>query len=535
MSFMRGSFVMFVLLPVIALFAVFWGGAWGSDLGGDPDEPAHAVTSLLVRDFLVTADHSAPGHFAREYYKDFPKIALGHYPPFYYVVSALVLLVAPNIGALVALQGVLMAVLGGLVFASARRVIGVFPAVCAALMTMLVPMMWKLGLHVMADWLLACLCYLAVLCWVRYCERPTVGRSLLFGLVAALAILTKGSGIMLGAIPPLVLLLRRQWPLLRTWSWWAASVPVLLLAAPWIVLTAGITKEGMTGQTTLEFFRSAVAYYGVTLPETFGGLWLALAVVGLAIWLHRAWLRSISDREATLLACLGGCLAIILFIPAGLSSRYLAPVVPVLVLLACAGARGVSDLLLPARMRAWAASGLLILALALVLQMHGMPQKEVHGFAEAAAFVQAQPQPDSMQRDFWLVSSEAKGEGAVIAEAAFRLPQRAPSRLRIYRAGKELGASDWLGRGYQPAFATEPAVLAHLDKLGVRWVFVDLSGPEKLRVAHERLLETALRNAPGQWRLARTQAITRAPGVTGELLVYRSLARTNVAAAAAAP
>ncbi|MDZ4289338.1 MAG: hypothetical protein U0984_15335 [Prosthecobacter sp.] len=126
MSPLRIFAAAFVLMLALAVIAVWAGGGWLSDAAGDPDEPAHAVTSLLVRDFLAGEDWAHPAAFGKEYYKNFPKIAMGHYPPVYYLVAGLVLLLWPKIGALLVLQAALLAALGTLVFVAARRIAGPF-------------------------------------------------------------------------------------------------------------------------------------------------------------------------------------------------------------------------------------------------------------------------------------------------------------------------------------------------------------------------------------------------------------------------
>jgi len=510
------SFI-FALLACLIFMAVLapLGGGLRSDLGGDPDEPAHAVTSLMMRDYLVHAPGRNPLGFARIYYEDFPKVAIGHYPPGYYLLGGVALLAWPGQTTLLVLQIVLAALTGALTFIFARRMLTLTSAALAAAVTMALPLMLKVTQHVMADMLLAVVCLLAALCWVRFLEKPSVRASLLFGFVAAAAILTKGSGLLLGAVPVVALLMRRDFTALRTWRWWAAGLPVALLALPWMVLTARITREGMTGQSTSQFFAEAVPYYLQVMPAAFSWGLSLLMLAGLVRLLCAALRGPLPPVESVLLAMLAGGWAIMLLVPAGVTTRYFVPSVPFMAVLALIGAEWLTARL-TAKLRPWAVAALVGGSFAFVAEI---PQKQVHGFAEAAAHaLQADP-PKSPTR--WLVSSEARGEGAVIAEAAFRLPQRHPSPLRIYRAGKELSASDWLGRGYKAAFATEAEVLAHLDQIGVTWVFVDLSVPEKFRVPHMAQLEQALRSAPDIWTPVLTQPVTRQPGVTGQMLVFR--------------
>ncbi|NIP96904.1 MAG: hypothetical protein GWO24_27105, partial [Akkermansiaceae bacterium] len=59
-----------------------------------------------------------------------------------------------------------------------------------------------------------------------------------------------------------------------------------------------------------------------------------------------------------------------------------------------------------------------------------------------------------------LVSADARGEGAFISEVAI-LDGNRPSHT-VERSSKTLSKSDWLGRGYQEAFATDQQLLSFL-------------------------------------------------------------------------
>jgi hypothetical protein len=78
------------VLFVCALLVQYASGAFGSTTRPDnPDEPARIVTGLMVRDYLVHGLGQPPMAFAREYYVHYPKVALAHWPPLFYVVQAL--------------------------------------------------------------------------------------------------------------------------------------------------------------------------------------------------------------------------------------------------------------------------------------------------------------------------------------------------------------------------------------------------------------------------------------------------------------
>lgn len=521
-------------LLMLCLFAVTAGAALlldhrlDMDLGGDPDEPAHAVTSLMVRDYLAGGFLQPPAEFAKRYYADFPKVAIGHYPPVYYLFGGLALLAWPRPETLLLLQGCIAAAVAWVTWLFGRRMMSDLAAGAAGLLTILLPLMLKIQEMAMADLLLTLLVLLAARSWVRFLESPGVRPALAFGLLAAAAILTKGSGLMLGAVPVLSLVLLSRVSLLKDWRWWLAGVPVGLLAFPWMLLTAKITREGMVEQGMAEYFREALPAYLNEWHHSHGLLLILLACMGLACFLVRCVRRrSVTSEQAVLLSILAGGAAILLLVPAGITSRYLAPLVPFLALLAACGA-----LLLIERLpllRNWKGFVSVMVLLAGLIQPWQMFwAKEVHGFSEAVSKVlpdiaAATPQIQA----HWLVSSDPRGEGGIIAEAAFRLAQRAPSPLRVHRASKDLSTSDWLGRGYQMADRTEKQMLARLDSLKVDTVFLDQSMRENQRMAHHELLARSLASAPEVWKLAGTVSVTRMSWEKGEMRIYRRQPRVG--------
>ncbi len=119
--------------------AFFWQsrlGAYQSEFGGHPDEAAHVVTGLFIRDALVETWHYATGgfhgspvrigkEFADRYYTHYPKIGLGVWPPFFYLVqSAWTWPFGASRTALLLLLCALAAALAWLVFRVVREELG---------------------------------------------------------------------------------------------------------------------------------------------------------------------------------------------------------------------------------------------------------------------------------------------------------------------------------------------------------------------------------------------------------------------------
>ncbi|MES2597051.1 MAG: glycosyltransferase family 39 protein [Verrucomicrobiota bacterium] len=517
----RSSDLPIFVVILLATFAALWvfcsqTGALQSDLGGDPDEAAHAVTSLMIRDYLVDGLGQMPMKFARDYYEHYPRVALGHFPPFYYLVAGAVLVIRDSPEVLFLLQAFLMAVLAAQTWLLGRRFLPSWLAAVAAMLGCALPLALKLVQHIMSDVLLAVLCLWAVFAWVSYLRGPTIKRALWWGCIAAAAILTKGSGMLLCVLPPMATLLTGQWRLIKTPSWWCAALPVGVLAGPWMIYSTKISKEGMTDLTPAQYVLEAIPYYLDAMPQVFGWGLTVLAIFGILVSIrHTVQNHVVSAEAATLWALMTGTSAILVLVPVGLTTRYLLTLMPVVMLAAAYGAAHVMRFL-SYRSRLMAGTVILLAGFSLVA---ALPVKDVHGFAEAARL--AGPPTTSDPAENWLISSDPRGEGAVVAAGAFQSDLRAPSHLHVYRGGQQLAASDWMGRGYKTAVETPEALLRLLDERNITWVMVDLSVAENLRRSHDRLLEQTLQSAGTSWKLVREQEVVRRPGQKGRLLVYQ--------------
>ncbi len=80
-------------LPLVDRFLQILSGAYRAEFAGYPDESAHYVTSLMVRDFIAGGNYTNPVQFADDYYAHYPKVALGHWPPLFYAFGGLWMLI----------------------------------------------------------------------------------------------------------------------------------------------------------------------------------------------------------------------------------------------------------------------------------------------------------------------------------------------------------------------------------------------------------------------------------------------------------
>ena len=100
------------------------------------------------------------------------------------------------------------------------------------------------------------------------------------------------------------------------------------------------------------------------------------------------------------------------------------------------------------------------------VNLRALPPVSRPGFSAAADVLTARG------AGVFLVSSDAGGEGMLIAEVAMR--ERRPAST-VLRASKTLYSANWNGGDYRPRFRTTAEVAAFLDRERVRAVVVDLS------------------------------------------------------------
>ena len=511
--------LIFSVCTVLILCFEWLNGAFSSDLGGDPDEAAHAVTALMVRDYVVDGLGQSPMKFARQYYEAFPRVALGHYPPFYYMVAVPWLLPGASINMLFVLQALTLAGLATLTYHMGRRFLPRVLAAAAGMGVAALPMALKLSLHVMSDVLLALLCLWAAILWARYLRMPSIRRALVWGCVASAAILTKGSGIGLCLLPPLATLLAGKWRLALTGSWWCSALPVAVLAAPWMLYSTGISKEGMTELSPWQYFLQALPYHLKAMPVVFGWPFTILGAAGIVGGLISGWRRkALLPETASLTGMAFGMTAVLLLVPVGLSMRYMLTLAPAMLMAVAAALHWIPR---QGKLTLWGKALSIFACNLLLLPPSILLRKEVSGFDTAVT--RSGISASGTSRENWLVGSDPRGEGAVIAAAAFDCPLRSRFLLRVYRGSKELSSSDWMGRGYKPAFNTPKELLEHLDRLKITRVFVDLSVPANQRKEHERLLEAALVNSHASWAMEFEQTVKRSPGLIGRMRVYKRL------------
>lgn len=510
----------------VVLFATSVGlqwrnGAYSSDIGDDPDEPAHVVTSLMMRDYLATGlwHGENPMKFAQRYYDAFPKVALGHYPPGFYLVAGVWLLPISSKTALLLLIAVLTAAVG-MVTANLGRRLRLDHAFVAGLGFVLLLLTQKQSMLVMSDLMLCAGLLLAAAAFASFLDQPTAKNALLFGALAAATMLTKASGAALVLVPPIAIALTGRWKLLLNWRLWLAPVPVLLTAVPWTLRTYKITKEGMVDMTVAQYFPEAVKFYFGELVPSLGVVLVGgtLGAIALALhgWFTRGWRPS--PLAAALIALTFSTLLLYCVSPSGLSARYLLPLAPAALLATIWVIDRSVKMFSGAANASLASLSVAILALVVQFVFPGSDSRGKHmsGFSETAEKLLTS---DSSGRV--LISSDARGEGALTAELAFRITRREESPWQVVRASKFMASSDWIGREYESKFADTAALAAALKSEHVAWVIHDTGIPAERELAHHRLMRKLVDDAGAVEVVARIASGRSAGTKPFELILCR--------------
>jgi MFS family permease len=501
----------FILALAIALAFQYWNGSYHVDLGMTGDEAAHFVNSMVIRDYLTQGLGSNPLDFARQYYAHLPRVSIGHWPPFFYLVDALlVALWDRSIQAAIVFQAVILAALSACTGAMAGRRYGFIAGGGAALAMLLAPIPLYLVNAVMIDNFMALVMLLAALAWARYAQSRRLFWCCGFALVSSAAILTKGSGFALALVPLLYAGLSGKWRLLIAGRIWLAASIVAVLTLPWTLLTMRFVADGFNFQPGLAYSTLAVERYGAALGPTFGYAVLVAFIFGAGAILRESRRDKTNTYappiETSLLAL---ALAVIIFqiaAPADIAPRYLIPsIAPVLLI----SLRGVAAACALFRITGkWPLTAGIYAVLALnAAQTFRAPRVGSHLMDRVAEEIVA----SNGDNPLILAAASPNGEGALIAEFAALDPNR---RNYVVRGTKLLASGDFMGANYTLQYSTDEAAAKAIaaDRFG--WIVIELGRESEVWPHVSQVLRSAARQ-PAWQRIAFYQGYGRA------VLLYR--------------
>lgn len=475
----------------MVVFLQWQGGVYRGEFGSEPDEAAHYVTGLMVRDYITAGFPGNPMNFAKDYYDHYPKVALGHWPPgFYLIQAAWTLPFSASHTSVFLLMAFLAALIATVIFSALQQEFGRTLAVVGAITFCALPLVQAFSGAIMTEIPIALLALLAAICLGRFLERERTVDMVGFGLFASAAILTKQSALFLAALPVLGVLLTRKYHLLKRPAFWLAAVIVTVLCGPWTLATLKLASDGWTDEGWgWGFTGKAFPFYLLKLYTATGIALALLSALGLTVKLSAS---NSTDKKSGMWAALSALLvSVVLFhmvVPCGYEARHLIPALPAIVIFAVAGADWLAAKLICRGLQPRFAITLVfgVATLAFLAETFQIPQKGYQGFGTvAAALLQ---NPDAKQSIF-LVSSDARGEGMFVSELALREPR--PGHI-IRRASKELASSSWSGGGYQSKFTDERTLVNALKQRHVGYVVLDQSVSGRLRRDYHDLLFRAV-------------------------------------------
>jgi hypothetical protein len=491
-----------VLLLATVVFLQWLAGALTAEFSGYPDEASHYISGLLVRDYAAAGFPSGPMGFAQDFYMRYPYMAIGHWPPLFYCLEgAWMFLFSPARISVMLLMALITAALAASLYRALRSEFGDLPALISALLLVCSPLVQKYSAMVMLDMLLALLGFWAVLYLARFFETGRWQDSAKFGVIASLAILTKGNGFYLALVPPIALLLTQRFYLVKRAAFWLPALIVAPACAPWHLFTMHLMLPTFEESAGMEFTTRAIRFYSVLAAKSVGLVILALMAIGFfACVVKPLAKRRVATKWGVMAAYLFSILIFYCVVPAGIEARYLIAAMPPIFMFFNAGAAYLARLstagMVKPRSMQLQMNFLLLLAIFVFAgTSFAIPRKQSYGFRAAVSYLIAQP---DFKNSLSLVSSEtSSGEGLFVSEVAMR---GARNEHAILRASKLLAVDDWNMTHYTPRYRTAHALMDCLEKTPIGFIVMDMS-PGQKQYEHQRQLLEILGSRPDEWKL----------------------------------
>jgi hypothetical protein len=251
------------------------------------DSSRHAMDGVFLRDFFLEGGLLRPIRFASDYYRQYPAINIGFYPPFFYLSSV------PFLALFGASHAVSQAVVslyalaaGVFAYLLALRAMDGFSALAAAVGMLCLPEMALWSRQVQIDVPAIALLLATAWCLMRYLECGA--RRFLFAttICLGLAILTRAQAIC--AVPPVLyfLFLHRHNAGAPMRLRLLALLPLALLAMPSVAMVAYFSRinssqvadmPGMPKLLSIENW----TWYAQQLPDQLGWPALVFVIAGL--------------------------------------------------------------------------------------------------------------------------------------------------------------------------------------------------------------------------------------------------------------
>jgi hypothetical protein len=388
------------------------------------------------------------------------------------------------------MMALLTAMMAAWLYALLRERYGRIGAWCGSLALLTLPGILVSDASIMTEIPQAFLMLGAIAALGTYLDRGTAGPALQFGMWSAAALLAKGSAVALAPVPVIGAGLTRHWKLFRSVWFWAPALIVLCVAGPWYRLAPDALHQRVAANGGPGLATWRLQFPPMLWTPQFGWAISLLVCAGIVVTFVRA-IRGVALRgweaSATGLVI---CASVFPFFFAVWENRHQIEAAPAFILLAAAGLSWLGSML-PWRGSRFRAAVLLCGTVATMAWnvAHATVQPEMGYRRLAQAIVRAEGEPIESV----LISSDAQGEGALIAELA-QLDAR-PGRF-VLRSSKVLAQSSWMGRLHY-SFDTRTQLEELLAKVPAQVVVLDRArlGQD----SHAELLATTLSASPDVW------------------------------------
>ncbi len=491
--------LLWAVFAVLAALAVVLGRADRDtpEFGRHPDESAHFITGTLVYDWVKAGFPRPVVDYAMRYYARYPKVALGHWPPVFYCVQGIwYTFFGVSRGSATALTSAISFVFLTVLFECLRRRVTAPSAFLALVMVSGSYVFQYVNSVFMADTLVAVLSIGAIWCFSIYLDRGDLASVFGFGVLSALAILTKQDAIVLAVVPPLSVLVRGRWELLKDWRFYIPAIVVVALCAPYYWFTLGLTHSAWDGLARKSLTQKAWFLAGGF--ALCGPMSLALSLFGAIAALFAARRSSqVANILAVLIAHAVGVIGVQLATPVSFDPRYRTALIPIAAFFAASAFQAVLGW--KHGMPALKLAGLTVVTGLLIVNQPLSAARKVSGYRQAVESLSEQPGFQVV-----MVCSDPQGDGAVTAE--FRL-QRPSGRFLVIRADKVLASATWMNQHYRLLHETPEAVEKYLVDQPVHYVLIDDWGKES--GAHYDVLQDLLKAYPDRFTLLGSFPIER--------------------------
>ena len=483
------------------------------------DPPAHFTSGVMVYEYLRSALGVNPLKFAEGFYVRYPKVAIGQWPPVYYVIQTLwYCLFGVSIRAAQTLSAIISLGLAWLLYRRLRLAGLSGGAFLAVLLFLAMPLIQKASWQIMSDLLTGLFVFLAVMTFSSLLQQPRWQTGCRFLLWSLLAILTKGTAWALGPFVLLApLLAGRTGCYKASWYWGSALLMAVLAAVFFLVMNS----KGMGYPIDIAYLLSRFSSAGLTWRERLAPLQplldfvpasvLGMATLGMFAALTARWRHgdmSPATTDALLAATWVLSQAAFLFVlPLTAESRALIPAIAAAILLVTRAMQWLT-ISLKSDIRQWV---WLVISGCILANAGIISANRVEGFAEAAASI-----PYPLKGALILISSDPGGEGAFIVERLVNDPNKAGI---VLRAGQMLTESNWMGTSNRPIFQSSEAMLEHLIALNISYVVLDYSVSAPM--TYQRLLADAVTSHPAVFQLVeKTQVMDTRGARRGQIGVF---------------